>query len=82
MLRQACPEQSRRAQHERNISNAFTTKPVRPEPVEGRKRFFSPQIKKETYTKVSLHILWADNGLALVTMVKSRSFHEKGSMRA
>ena len=39
----------RQAQHERKNFNNLSTKPVRPEPVEGRGLIFSPQIKKETY---------------------------------
>jgi len=39
----------RQAQHERKILNDFSTRPVRPEPVEGRRRVFSLHFKKETY---------------------------------
>jgi len=39
----------RQAQHERKIHNDFSTRPVRPEPVEGRMRVFSLHLKKDSY---------------------------------
>ena len=58
----------RQAQHERKIFNDFSTKPVRPEPVEGRGRIFSPHIKKETYNADELlHVLDGEIDLTVLT---------------
>jgi hypothetical protein len=39
----------RPAQREQKIFNDFSTKPVRPEPVEGRTRVFFFHLKKDSY---------------------------------
>ena len=39
----------RQAQRERKIFNDFSTRPVRPAPVEGRMRVFFPHLKKDSY---------------------------------
>src|SRR2546425_11652432 len=59
MLRQACPERSRRAQHERIILSVFETSSVRPEPVEacpepvegGERSVFRQPAKKSNRAK-------------------------------
>src|SRR5216684_6657506 len=50
----------RQAQHERKILHTFRVKPVRPEPVEGRRHIFSPHFKKETYSSLATLVLWQD----------------------
>jgi hypothetical protein len=42
----------RQAQHERKILGDFSTRPVRPEPVEGRMRVFFLHLKKDSYSGV------------------------------